>query len=346
MIIPHLLLTEPGLHVAKHSGRLRVTRIKTGERLVDAPLIHLQTVLIASRGVSITAAAIAECAERGIPIHFVDSTGRPYGTLYSAGMTATILTRREQLRAYDDGRGHTLALAFTAGKIQNQETLLRYTARYRQEKAPTAYNTAIQAAADLRGFLDKIAPLGDQHPTLEALRPHLMALEAHAAKAYWRAFGALLTVEEPQWPGRRTRGANDPLNSALNYGYGILYGTIERACLLAGLDPYAGYLHTDRPGKPSLVLDLIEEFRQPVVDRTVLAYFNRGRKLALDDAGRITPESRKALAEAVLERLDSRQKAEKGQQLSLQSLVQRQARRLAAFLRGERDAYTPYRFLW
>jgi len=346
MIIPHLLLTEAGLHVAKHSGRLRVTRIKTGERVVEAPLMHLQTVLVASRGVSLTAAAIAECAERGIPIHFVDSTGRPYGTLYSAGMTATILTRREQLRAYDDHRGHALALAFTRGKIQNQETLLRYAARYRQENAPEAYNTAIQAAADLRGFLDKIAPLGDEFPTLETLRVHLMALEAQAAKAYWRAFGALLTHEEPAWPGRRTRGANDPLNSALNYGYGILYGTIERACLLAGLDPYAGYLHTDRPGKPSLVLDLIEEFRQPIVDRTVLAYFNRGRKLLLDDTGRITPESRKTLAEAVIERLESRQKAESGQQLSLQSIIQRQARRLAAFLRGESETYTPYRFQW
>ncbi len=345
MIIPHLLLTEPGLHISKHSGRLRVTRIKTGERLVEAPLIHLQTVLIASRGVSLTAAAIAECAERGIPIHFVDSTGRPYGTLYSAGMTATILTRREQLRAYDDARGHALALAFTRGKLQNQETLLRYAARYRQEKAPQAYNTAIQAAADLRGFLDKISPLGDDFPTLETLRPHLMALEAQAAKTYWKAFGALLSESTPPWPGRRHRGAKDPLNSALNYGYGILYGTIERACLLAGLDPYAGYLHTDRPGKPSLVLDLIEEFRQPIVDRTVLAYFNRGRNLELDHAGKITPQSRKTLAQAVLDRLETRQKIG-GQHLSLQSIIQRQARHLAAFLRGEKDTYTPYRFQW
>ncbi|HID85716.1 MAG TPA: CRISPR-associated endonuclease Cas1 [Anaerolineales bacterium] len=345
MIIEHLLLTEPGLHVSKHSGRLRVTRIKTGERVAEAPLIHLQTVLVASRGVSLTAAAIAECAERGIPIHFVDGTGRPYGTLYSAGMTATILTRREQLRAYDDARGHTLVLAFARGKIQNQETLLRYAARYRQETAPQAHEAVLQVAADLRGHLAQLDTLADEYPTLDALRPHLMALEAHAAKAYWQAFGHLLTAGAPPWPGRRHRGAKDPLNSALNYGYGILYGVIERACLLAGLDPYAGYLHTDRPGKPSLVLDLIEEFRQPVVDRTVLAYFNRGRRLELDPAGKITPESRKALAEAVLERLATRHKTENGR-LTLNSIIQRQARRLAAFLRGEQSCYSPYRFQW
>lgn len=344
-IVSHLVLAEPGLHVAKHSGRLRVTRVKSGERVAEAPLIHLQTVLVASRGVSLTAAAIAACAEHGIPIHFVDGTGRPYGTLYSAGLTATVLTRREQLRAYDDARGSTLALAFTRGKIHNQAALLRYAARYRQETSPEAHAQALQAAADLESHLEQLDALAAQHPTLDALRPHLMALEAQAAKAYWRAFGLLLREEAPPWPGRRHRGATDPLNSALNYGYGILYGVVERACLLAGLDPYAGYLHTDRPGKPSLVLDLIEEFRQPVVDRTVLAYFNRGRALAQEPDGKIAPEGRRALAEAVLERLDARHKTDEGQ-LTLQSLIQRQARHLAAFLRGEREAYAPYRFQW
>ncbi len=187
-----------------------------------------------------------------------------------------------------------MALAFARGKIQNQETLLRYAARYRQETDPKAYEQVLRAAADLRGYLVQLDHLADRYPSLEALRPHVMAVEAQAAKAYWGAFGALLREGAPPWPGRHTRGASDPLNSALNYGYGILYGTIERACLLAGLDPYAGYLHTDRPGKPSLVLDLIEEFRQPVVDRTVLAYFNRGRRLELVE-GKISPAKAAAL---------------------------------------------------
>jgi CRISPR-associated protein Cas1 len=75
--------------------------------------------------------------------------------------------------------------------------------------------------------------------------------------------------EQYDWPGREGRGAQDPLNSLLNYGYGILYGQVEQAIILAGLDPYAGFLHADRPGKPSLTLDLIEEFRQVAIDRVV-----------------------------------------------------------------------------
>ncbi|MER3513307.1 MAG: CRISPR-associated endonuclease Cas1, partial [Chloroflexota bacterium] len=81
-----------------------------------------------------------------------------------------------------------------------------------------------------------------------------------------------------------------------NYGYGILYGQVERALVLAGLDPYAGFIHVDRPGKPSLVLDLIEEFRQAVVDRTVLGLVNKGVALEQDEEGRLTEGTRRMLA--------------------------------------------------
>jgi CRISPR-associated protein Cas1 len=152
-------------------------------------------------------------------------------------------------------------------------------------------------------------------------------------------------LAEMDWPGRRTQGANDPLNSALNYGYGILYGAVERACVLAGLDPYAGFLHVDRPGKPSLVLDLIEEFRQPVVDRTVLGMVNKGMPVTLDEQGRLIPESRRLLAEKVLARLDGPERYE-GKRQSLRAIIQMQARHVATFVRGERDSYEPFVMSW
>ncbi|RME55277.1 MAG: CRISPR-associated endonuclease Cas1, partial [Caldilineae bacterium] len=148
-----------------------------------------------------------------------------------------------------------------------------------------------------------------------------------------------------QWPGRRTQGASDPFNSALNYGYGILYSQVERALVLAGLDPYAGFLHTDRPGKTALVYDLVEEFRQSVVDRTVMAVFNRGTPIILDEQGRLVEKSRKVLAEKVLARLEAQERYEEKRH-SLRAIVQMQARRLAAYLRQERDAYQPYLASW
>ena len=119
----------------------------------------------------------------------------------------------------------------------------------------------------------------------------------------------------------------------------------RRAIVLAGLDPYAGFIHADRPGKPSLVLDLIEEFRQPVVDRTVFALLNRGTAIELDDKGRLTETSRQALIGKILERLEKPEKA--GQKkLPLRFIIQNQARQMATFVRGDRPRYQGFEVKW
>ncbi|MCA1955081.1 MAG: CRISPR-associated endonuclease Cas1 [Anaerolinea sp.] len=342
MIIRHLILEEPGLYLGKHSERLQVTRVKTNEIVAQAPLMHLESVLITSRGVSLSADAVHECAERGIPIHFLSAVDSSIASLYSAGLTGTILTRRQQLLAYSDSRGTYLAFAFIKAKIQNQVAFLKYAARYRKETDPERYALIIPLIDQVSEHVHELNRLQEQNPEccVDDIRFSLLSVEGRAAQAYWQAIGTLL-IPELEWPGRRTRGANDVFNSALNYGYGILYHAIERACLLAGLDPFAGFLHVDRPGKPSLVLDIIEEFRQSVVDRTVLAYFNKGQSLNLEEDGKIASESRRSLAEKILDRLDAREQIGT-EHFTVRSIIQRQARQLAAFLRGERDDYSSY----
>jgi CRISPR-associated protein Cas1 len=91
------------------------------------------------------------------------------------------------------------------------------------------------------------------------------------------------------------------VNSALNYGYGILYTQVWGALMNAGLEPFAGFLHVDRPGKPSLVLDVIEEFRQPIVDRAVIAMLTKGVKIETRE-GLLTDESRRTCSRYVLRR--------------------------------------------
>src|SRR5207248_5647050 len=136
----------------------------------------------------------------------------------------------------------------------------------------------------------------------DTIRQEAMNLEARGARHYWDATRALVR-SDLDWASRQTRGAQDLVNQCLNYGYGILYAQVERAILLAGLDPYAGYLHEDRPGKPSLVLDLIEEFRSYAVDRCVFALLNQRVPLAQDDHGRLDDATRSMLAKRVNERL-------------------------------------------
>jgi CRISPR-associated protein Cas1 len=133
------------------------------------------------------------------------------------------------------------------------------------------------------------------------------------------------------------------VNSALNYGYGILYTQVWGAVMNAGLEPFAGFLHVDRPGKPSLVLDLIEEFRQPIVDRAVIAALTKGVKLETHE-GLLTDESRRTVAAAVLERLES-DVTFRGRRYRLKSVVQIQARNLAGHLRGG-EPYRAFAFKW
>jgi CRISPR-associated protein Cas1 len=115
--------------------------------------------------------------------------------------------------------------------------------------------------------------------------------------------------------------------------------------VLAGLDPYGGFLHADRPGKPSLVLDAIEEFRQAVVDRTIIAFVNKGTALDQDEAGMLTEVVRRRIAEKVRERLESSEPYE-GKRQALRVILQSQARHAATFLRGEREVYTPFVAAW
>ena len=341
-IVKHLIVEEFGTHVGKHSERLQVERIKTGEKLVEAPLMHLETVLIATRGTSLSSDAIAACSENGIPIHFVSSRGEPYASVYSAGLTGTVATRRAQLLATTNVKGVELAKAIAIGKIRNQVNLLKYMAKYRKEKDPALHDEIRLLAAEVGDHEEEVSRLNGD--TLDELRFQLLSAEGRAAQKYWQAIGQLL-LADLAWPGRRTQGATDPLNSALNYGYGILYGAVERACVLAGLDPYAGFLHVDRPGKPSLVLDLIEEFRQPIVDKTVIGMVNKGMPVTLDEQGRLIPESRKLLANKVLERLDGAEQFE-GKRHCLQSIIQMQARHVATFVRDERKGYEPFAMSW
>jgi len=348
-ITQHLIVEQFGSFIGKHSERLQV--LKDGATLLQAPLLHLESVIIAGRGVSISADAVRECTERGIPIHFVSGTGTPYASLYSAGLTGTVLTRRAQLEAFKDGRGLTAALAFAAGKIQNQCNLLKYMGKYRKETAPEIYEELRRRADEVRDHVLELEQITrypevreDGRATVDDLRGELLSIEGRAAQRYWAGVKQVLPAELG-WPGREGRGATDPVNAALNYGYGILYGQIERALVLAGLDPYAGFVHVDRPGKPSLTLDFIEEFRQPVVDRTIIGLANKGVQFEQDDRKRFTPETTRVLAAKVLDRMESAEPYE-GKRHPLRAIVQRQARHLATFLRGERRAYEPFVASW
>ncbi|HEV8717430.1 MAG TPA: CRISPR-associated endonuclease Cas1 [Candidatus Binatia bacterium] len=168
-------------------------------------------------------------------------------------------------------------------------------------------------------------------------------VSAQAVRYWMRTY---LERSIPEWQAapvfREVKIAYTDANPLL-YGYGILYSQVWGAVLNAGLEPFAGFLHVDRLGKPSLVLDLVEEFRQPVVDRAVIVHLNLGEEVKLVQ-GMLEAETRKALVERVMNRLLTTETYQ-GKRYQVRSILQMQARRLASFLRGE-GAYKAFSFKW
>ncbi len=337
----YFIVDEWGAYIGKKSQRLQVRKGK--EVLREVPVFQVDQVLITGRGVSLSSDVVYLCAEQGIPIHFVSTMGKPYARVISPQLTGTVQTRRAQLLAYTDQRGVVLAKAFAAGKLANQSNLLKYMAKYRKQTDPELYRDVRFLATEIRVLQDELARIEGE--TVDEVRAQVMNLEGRGAQFYWEAVKKLLLIEEG-WGGRERRGATDPVNSALNYGYGILYSQVENAILLAGLDPYAGFVHVDRPGKPSLVLDLIEEFRQPVVDRTVFGLLNKGVAIEVDEKGFLTDKARRVLAEKVLDRLENGREPYEGGKHTLRTILHRQAQHLATFVRGERNRYEPFVAGW
>ena len=144
-----------------------------------------------------------------------------------------------------------------AAKVANQASVLKYFARYRKRTDGAKYAGLTQCADDIRGIADT---LDGFDPSTVSARSSAMGHEGRAAAKYGSSF-ATLVPDDLSFPGRHTRHATDPVNSAINYVYGMLYGEVWRAVIRAGLDPYFGIIHGTERDQGSLVFDVIEEYR-------------------------------------------------------------------------------------
>jgi CRISPR-associated protein Cas1 len=330
-----LFISGFGLFVGKKSERIVVRKDKA--ICAQVPLIRLQEIIIASRGVSFSSDLIEELCERGIRIAFLSAGGKPFALVTSPMLTATVETRRAQMESYNDARGADLCRWIVAGKLHNQEKLMRYFAKSRHGDRRTSLETAAKSLRNLRR-----SALAVEGATPAEVRNPLMGFEGTGGRMYWKEIQNMLP-DTLNFTGRTHQGASDTVNAALNYGYGILTSHVWGAVMNAGLEPFAGFLHVDRSGKPSLVLDLIEEFRQPVVDRAIFSWLNKGGQLTLVK-GMLDGQSREEVASRVLLRLNASEQ-HRGKQHQIRSIVQMQARLAASAVRGLRP-YRSFSFKW
>lgn len=265
-----LFVTQDGAYLHKERETL-VVKVDGAQRL-QVPLLHLYGVACFGR-VSCSPELMAALAEASIYLSFFSYNGRLLARVEGVP-GGNVLLRREQYRTADDpARTLELARAMVAGKVANCRNFLLHARRDAEEgrKAPLA-EVGERLAQHLRALA--------RASSLDEVR----GLEGMAAKDYFSAFNLLLKRNEEafRFNGRSRRPPLDRINALLSFGYALLMQDCAAALAGVGLDPAVGYLHEERPGRLSLALDLMEEFRAPLVDRFVFSLINRGQ-LAPED---------------------------------------------------------------
>jgi CRISPR-associated endonuclease Cas1 len=294
----------------------RFTIKEGGKVLKSIPKSQITHIIIASDGVSISTNIIRECAKMGIPIDFVDRNHLPYASFicYSASLSQNALMQMEVIRL---GKSIEIAYEFVEGKAKNQINYLKYLDKYHNQftKATTIMQTTLKKA--------RTATTTNE----------LMGYEGQISATYWEALQSIVD-ERYGFNARITQGARDTINSCLNYGYAILYGKVRYALVKAGLSLHISYLHAHDERKPTLVFDMIEEFRAFVVDRVIFSMANKNEPLAVDKEGLLTEATKKLVAKNLFERLGSYTAWHK-EQHKIEHIIFHQAYLLARSVRGE-----------
>jgi len=337
--LEEILVTRPGVYLGRTGERLLIRR--EGKREAEVPLAMVRNVTILTTAFSISGEIMSELSARGISVHVLGSDGKPAVRIGPPEAPAYHLSTA-QARIAGSVEGLHLARRFIGGKIRNQSNLLRYFGKYRDRRGSAKFlEEEIKAIAEMESME---GALGEKvfGEDLELERNRLFAAEGQAAATYWSAVKKLLR-RETGFEGRVRRGAADPVNAMLNYGYGILYSRLLGILVRTGLNVNIGFLHKPSPGKPALLFDFIEEFRPVAVDRTVFAMLNLGKLYPMED-GRMGNEARQELARAVLRRLQSDIRY-RGETVALQKVMEFQSQMLVRHVEGKEE-YRPFVFPW
>lgn len=332
-LLSTLYVTTPGTSLHLDGDAIRVIHPDTpGRRLI--PLLRIDH-LVAWNGVDVSNDLIHRGAADGRSITWLTRNGRFLGRS-SGPQHGNAHLRLAQYRAFDDpDRRRSIAAACVAGKLYNYRQLVLRVARDTTGKR----QEALHAVAVRHG--QALTDLSAAHNLNE-----ILGIEENAARDY---FQALDLLAPGVGTGRTRRPPQDPVNCLLSFGYGMLRIAVHGALEQVGLDPYLGYLHGIRPGKPALALDIMEEFRPLLVDRLVLTLMNR-RQLAdrhtralPGGAVELTDDGRRFFLEA-WSRAREREWRHAGlvRDIPAALLPLTQARLLARHLRGDSDGYLPW----
>jgi CRISP-associated protein Cas1 len=336
-LVPHdsearpVYVTDYAISVGVASGRLRLkskTEVVEEVRLLDVSQLNVYG------HVQVTTAALRACFDREIPVAWFSHGG--WFTGMAHGLPSKNVELRRRQVALSPERALTLARACVVGKIRNSRTLLRRNGR----NVPASTMTSLKELVGSASWA--------------ASAESLLGYEGAAARQYFSSFASMIRADDSQLGGafgfehRNRRPPRDPVNCLLSYVYGLLVKDLTVITNMVGFDPFLGFYHRPRFGRPALALDLAEEFRSIIGDSVVLTVINNGEVSANDFTIRaagvaLTPSGRKAVIGAYERRLDQEVTHPTfGYTVSYRRVLEVQARMLGAYLLNEIPDYVAF----
>jgi len=327
-----LVINSPGTFITQKD---QCFRLKQKEKVFDISPLKVESIVISNQAM-VSTQAIVLALEHNIDIIFLDSFGDPMGRIWFSKMGSTALIRRKQLVAVEKPLGLELVTDMIKQKMKNQIRFLK-----RLMHARTGKESYFTGAVET--IEQSLSDLNKEDQNLENVRNRLMGLEGIAGRVYFQCLSKILP-EKYRFEGRSRRPAKDPFNAVLNYCYGILYSRVEKACILSGLDPYVGFLHTDNYNKKSLVFDLIEPFRIYGEQTTVYLFTGKRMKEEYYDSKKgavsLNQKGKPVVVEAMNKHLDETIRYQR-KNVKRRYILQHEAHRMANILLADEGEKRP-----
>jgi len=330
-----LYVQEPGARVTK-SGEVLV--VETEENKREVPLGDISE-LVLHGPISLTTPALGALLREEIPVTYASTGGWVLGHTVSTGHRNVAIRISQYRAAFDERRCLTFSRSLVAAKIKNSRVFLRR-------------NTKAGDTTERDAALDSLSRLADR-ATHAPNESELLGIEGEAAARYFRLFSTMFGDAARDFPEfafekRTRRPPADPVNAMLSLGYALLSRTWLTVLSAVGFDPYLGFYHKPRFGRPALALDLMEPFRSVLADSTVIQAVNNGEVkpdgfIASGTAVNLKAHARRAFMAAYERRLDQEVTHPVfGYRVSMRRLLEVQARLLVRYLSGEIDDYPHY----
>ena len=331
----YLTVTDFGSFLGISSQCLVVKH--NGEIIKEIALSHLRGISIAKSGVSISADLIQACANRGIKIFFLDFRSRVISAVIGQNQHATVALRKSQFNFIsNDSSCFELSKQLVLTKVRNQRAVLLYFSKYLRNDVYDEYQFLVFNIRKINSLIEQIKGLHfNEHRNW---RNSLLGLEGLCARFYFETL-ANTSLFPDDFIKREGRYARSITNQSLNWSYAILESYVWQALDNAGLEVFAGIYHTDRPGKPSLVLDLMEEYRAWVVDRNLIKLRDM-----LSSYSCLNSKLKIVLTNTVHQTMQTKYPYN-NKKVKLENILQRQAYKLAGAISGS-NKYKGYIFKW